>query len=58
MTCIVCPIVIMSFSRLHSVMEMVTNGRWRRGCMNRVSCVWGVLNCVVISLVKCLDCLD
>jgi hypothetical protein len=57
-TWMVCPVVSMSFSGLHSVVEIFTNGNWMGGCMNRVSWFWVLLKYLLVSSVKCLVCLE
>jgi hypothetical protein len=46
MVCMVCLVVIMSFSGLHSVMDMLTNGKCMGGLIYLESLCWRVLKFV------------
>jgi hypothetical protein len=57
MTCMVCPVVSMSFSGLHSVIDMFTNGKCVGGLIYLKSLFWRILKFVWMILVKYCVCL-
>jgi hypothetical protein len=55
---IVFHVVIMSYSRLHLVIDMFTSGKCIGGAINRVSRCCRKLNCLLMNTLKCLFCCD
>jgi hypothetical protein len=52
----VCHVVCISYSGLHVLMDILTNGRCVGGDMNRESLFWEPLKCFVMIVVKCFVC--